>query len=113
MSLWVWIAVAAGVALAVWLLVAVIGTPARRRARQREQAEKLRQEAEEKLASAARREVAAEQEAETARRERGAAERAMQQADAVDPDLPDVPSETARTQSREASRQEGSVALED
>jgi uncharacterized protein HemX len=91
MAFWVWIVVAAGVALAIWVLVRVIGTPARRRAAQRENAERLRQEAEEKLASAARREVTARHETELARREREAAERTIQHADAVDPDLPDTP----------------------
>ena len=51
----------------------------------------LRREAEEKLASAARREVAASEEEAAARREREAAEHAMRQAEAVDPDLPSSP----------------------
>jgi uncharacterized protein HemX len=90
-ALWVWIVVAAGVGLVIWLLFVVVGTPARRRAAQREKAERLRQEAEEKLASAARREVTATQETKAARREREVAERAIQRADAVDPDLPEAP----------------------
>jgi flagellar biosynthesis/type III secretory pathway M-ring protein FliF/YscJ len=94
MTWWVWIVVVAGVLLAIWLLFVVIGTPARRRAAQREEATELRREATEKLASAAQREAAAAQEAATAERERGAAERAMEQADAVDPDLPDAPPRT-------------------
>ena len=71
----------------------VIGTPARRRKAKREQAERLRREAEEKLASSARREVAAKQEAAAAERERETAEQAIAQADALDPDVPDSRSE--------------------
>jgi flagellar biosynthesis/type III secretory pathway M-ring protein FliF/YscJ len=89
---WVWVAVVAGVLLAVALLVFMIGTPARRRAAKRDEAAELRDEAGEKLASAARREAAASQEEAAARRDRLAAEHAMSQADAVDPDLPDAPS---------------------
>jgi flagellar biosynthesis/type III secretory pathway M-ring protein FliF/YscJ len=100
MTWWVWIIVAAGVLLAIWLLFVVVGTPARRRARQREQAAELRQEANEKLASAAQREAAAAQEATAAERERGAAERAMEQADVVDPDLPDAPPSSTTPQDR-------------
>ena len=88
-AVWVWIIIAAGIVLAIWLLVALIGTPARRRKAQREEAERLRHEAEEKLASAARREVAAKQQATAAEREREAAEQAIAHADALDPDLPD------------------------
>jgi hypothetical protein len=89
---WVWIAVVAGVLLAGWLLVVLVGTPARRRAAKREQAAELRGEAEQKLASAARREAAVRQEQAAAERDRIAAEHAMEQADAVDPDLPETPS---------------------
>jgi len=102
MSLWVWIAVVAGIALCIWLVAALVGTPKRRRAAQRENAG-LRREAEEQLASAARREVAASQEEATARREREAAEQAMRHAEAVDPDLPESPSaaETADAHDKE------------
>jgi flagellar biosynthesis/type III secretory pathway M-ring protein FliF/YscJ len=86
---WVWIVIVAGVVLAIWLFVVVTGTPARRRKAKREQAERLRREAEEKLASSARRQVAAKQEAAAAEREREAAEQAIAHADALDPDLPD------------------------
>jgi hypothetical protein len=85
-ALWVWIVVVAGVALLIWLLFALVGTPGRRRAARREKAAELRREAEEKLASAARREVTVRQESAAADRERQAAERAMEEADAVDPD---------------------------
>jgi flagellar biosynthesis/type III secretory pathway M-ring protein FliF/YscJ len=87
---WVWIVIVAGVVLAIWLFVVVIGTPARRRKAKREQAERL---SEEKLASSARREVAAKQEAAAAERERETAEQAIAQADALDPDVPDSRSE--------------------
>jgi flagellar biosynthesis/type III secretory pathway M-ring protein FliF/YscJ len=90
MPWWVWIVVVSGVLLAIWLFVVLIGTPARRRAAKREKAAELRQQAEEKLASAARREVAAEQETTAASRDRLAAEHAMDQADVIDPDLPDT-----------------------
>jgi flagellar biosynthesis/type III secretory pathway M-ring protein FliF/YscJ len=93
MAWWVWIVVAAGVLLAVWLLIVAIGTPGRRRAAQREKAAELRQEADEKLSSAAQREAAAAQHAAAAERDRLAAEHARDQADAVDPDLPDGPTE--------------------
>jgi peptidoglycan/LPS O-acetylase OafA/YrhL len=85
-ALWVWIVVVAGLALLVWLLFALVGTPGRRRAARREKAGELRRAAEEKLVSAARREVTARQESAAADRERQAAERAMEEADAVDPD---------------------------
>jgi len=94
-ALWVWIVVVAGVALLVWLLTAVIGTPARRRAAQREKAEELRRAAEEKLASAARREVNARQESAAAESERQAAERALREADAVDPDAAEAATTSA------------------
>jgi hypothetical protein len=97
--LWVWIVIVAGVALFIWLLFALIGTPSRRRAAQREKAEELRREAEEKLASAARREVAARQETAAADRERQAAERAMEEADAVDPDAAITPTTARREDS--------------
>jgi hypothetical protein len=92
MSLWVWIAVVAGIVLSIWLVVALVGTPKRRRAAQREKAAQLRREAEEKLALAARREVVASQEEAGARREREAAEQALRHAERVDPDLPESPS---------------------
>jgi hypothetical protein len=76
----------AGVLLLIGLLI-VIGAPAGRRALQREKADQLREEAEEKLIAAARREAAARTEEATAHRERLAAEQAMKQADAIDPDL--------------------------
>jgi flagellar biosynthesis/type III secretory pathway M-ring protein FliF/YscJ len=91
MALWVWIVVVAGVALLVWLLFALIGTPERRRAARREKAAELRREAEEKLASAARREVTARQESTAADRERQSAERALEEANAVDPDAAETP----------------------
>jgi hypothetical protein len=91
-AFWVWILIAAGVALIIWLLFVLIGTPARRRAAQREKAAQLRGEAEEKLASAARREATAKQEAAVARLERQDAERAIQESVAVDPDAPDLAS---------------------
>ena len=93
MAFWVWIVIVAGVALLIWLLFVLIGTPGRRRAAQREKAAELRREAEEKLASAARREVVARQESDAAQRERTAAETALEQADVVDPDAP--PTSTA------------------
>ena len=86
MALWVWIVVVAGVALLIWLLFALVGTPGRRRAARREKAAELRRQAEEKLASAARREVTVRQESAAANRERQAADRAMEEAEAVDPD---------------------------
>lgn len=98
MTWWVWIIVAAGALLAIWLLFVAIGTPARRRAAQSEKAAELRQEAEEKLASAAQREAAASRETAAAQRERTAAEHAMEQADAVDPDLPDAPPSSTTVQ---------------
>jgi hypothetical protein len=70
------------------LLFLVVGTPSRRRAAKREEAERLRQEAEEKLRSAAGREAAASQERAAAERERLAAEEKLNEADAVDPDVP-------------------------
>lgn len=91
MALWVWIVIAAGVALLIWLLFALIGTPGRRRAAQREKAAELRREAEEKLASAARREVSARQQSAAANRERQAAERALEEAHAVEPDAAETP----------------------
>jgi type II secretory pathway component PulM len=91
-AFWVWIVIAMGVALIIWLLFVVVGTPARRRAAQREKAAELRSEAEAKLASAARREATAKQEAAVARLERQDAERAIQESVAVDPDAPDVAS---------------------
>jgi predicted helicase len=62
--------------------------PGRRRAAKREQAGHLRREAEEKLRSAAGREAAARQEQAAAERERLAAQNQLEQADAVDPELP-------------------------
>jgi flagellar biosynthesis/type III secretory pathway M-ring protein FliF/YscJ len=103
-GLWVWILVVAGVALFIWLLVVLIGAPARRRAAQRDKAEKLRREAEEKLASAARREVAAKREAALAEREREAAEQAMERADVFDPDLPEAPSDGAEPDELDQTR---------
>jgi flagellar biosynthesis/type III secretory pathway M-ring protein FliF/YscJ len=87
MDLWVWVAVIAGAVVALLLLFSVVGTPGRRRAAKREQAERLRQEAEEKLRSAAGREAAARHEQAAAERERLAAQNQLEQADAVDPDL--------------------------
>jgi flagellar biosynthesis/type III secretory pathway M-ring protein FliF/YscJ len=78
----------AGAVVALLLLFFVVGTPGRRRAAKREQAERLRQEAEEKLRSAAGRDAAARQEEVAAERERLAAQEQLQEADAVDPDLP-------------------------
>jgi type II secretory pathway pseudopilin PulG len=89
MSLWVWVAVIAGVLTALLLLFLVVGTPSRRRAAKREEAGRLRQEAEEGLRSAAGREATAAQEQAAAERERVAAEEKLKEADAVDPDLPD------------------------
>ena len=88
MDLWVWVAVIAGVVVALFLLFLTVGTPARRRAAKREEAEQLRREAEEKLRSAAGREAAARVEEATAERERLAAQSKLEEADAVDPDLP-------------------------
>jgi hypothetical protein len=88
MSLWVWVAVIAGVLTALLLLFFVVGTPGRRRAAKRDEAERLRQEAEERLRSAAGREATASQEQAAAERERLAAEEKLREADAVDPDLP-------------------------
>jgi hypothetical protein len=111
-AVWVWIVIAAGIVLAIWLLVALIGTPARRRKAQREQAERLRREAEEKLASAARREVAAKHEATAAERDREAAEQAIAQADALDPDPPKPASENDDLAGWEAHDQEVDNARE-
>jgi flagellar biosynthesis/type III secretory pathway M-ring protein FliF/YscJ len=86
-DLWVWVAVIAGAVVALLLLFFVVGTPSRRRAAKREQAEWLRQQAEEKLRSAAGREATARQEQAAAERERLAAQDHLEQADAVDPDL--------------------------
>jgi hypothetical protein len=88
MDFWVWVAVIAGAVVALVLLFFVVGTPGRRRAAKREQAERLRQEAEEKLRSAAGRDAAARQEEAAAERERLAAQEQLEEADAVDPDLP-------------------------
>jgi flagellar biosynthesis/type III secretory pathway M-ring protein FliF/YscJ len=88
MDFWVWVAVIAGAVVAQLLLFSVVGTPSRRRAAKREQAERLRQEAEEKLRSAAGRDAAARQEEAAAERERLAAQEQLEEADAVDPDLP-------------------------
>jgi hypothetical protein len=87
MEWWVWALIVAGVIVAFALLAAIIGTPARRREAKREEAADLRRDAEEKLATAARREVTARQEAAAAEGERLAAERALEEADAVDPDV--------------------------
>jgi heme exporter protein D len=112
-SFWVWIAVIAGLALFIWLVVALIGTPKRRRAAQREKAAELRREAEEKLASAARREVTAKQETTAARHEREAAEQAMLQAEAIDPELPDSPSSTKGAAADERDREPTSRPAEE
>ena len=87
-SVWVWVAVVAAVLVALLLLLLTVGTPNRRRARKREEAERLRREAEERLRSAAGREATASQEQAAAERERLAAREMLQEADAVDPDLP-------------------------
>ncbi len=92
MDLWVWVAVIAGVVVALLLLFVTVGTPGRRQAAKREQADRLRQQAEEKLRSAAGREAAARQEQAAAERERLAAQNHLEQADAVDPDVPAQPS---------------------
>jgi len=88
MDFWVWVAVIGGTVVALLLLFFVVGTPSRRRAAKREQAERLRQEAEEKLRSAAGRDAAARQEQAAAERERLTAQEQLEEADAVDPDLP-------------------------
>jgi type II secretory pathway pseudopilin PulG len=88
MSLWVWVVVIAGVLTALLLLSLVVGTPSRRRAAKREEAERLRQEAEEKLRSAAGRKATASQEQAAAERELLTAKEKLQEADAVDPDVP-------------------------
>jgi hypothetical protein len=93
MSFWVWVVIAVGVGLALLLTRIVIGTPSRRLKARRERAAELRQEAEERLASAGRREAVARQEEARSRSERLAGEQAIQQADAIDPDLPDTSSE--------------------
>ena len=87
MDLWVWVAVIGGAVVALSLLFFVVGTPARRQAAKREQAEQLRREAEEKLRSAGSREAVARQEQATAERERLAAQDQLAEADAVDPDV--------------------------
>ena len=74
--------------MALLLLFLLVGTPSRRRAAKRGEAERLRQEAEEGLRSAAGREATASQEQAAAERERLAAEEKLKEADAVDPDLP-------------------------
>jgi flagellar biosynthesis/type III secretory pathway M-ring protein FliF/YscJ len=88
MSPWVWVIAIAGALLALILLFVVIGSPARRRAAKREKAEALRREAEERLKTAAGREATARQEQAAAERERLSAEAKLEEADAVDPDLP-------------------------
>jgi hypothetical protein len=89
MDLWVWVAVIAGAITALLLLFLLVGTPGRRQAAKRAQAKRLREEAEEKLRSAAGRDAAARQEEAAAERERLAAKQQLEEADAVDPDLPD------------------------
>jgi flagellar biosynthesis/type III secretory pathway M-ring protein FliF/YscJ len=105
MDFWVWVAVIAGVVVALLLLFFVVGTPGRRRAAKHEQAEYLRQEAEEKLRSAAGRDAAARQEKAAAERERLTAQKQLAEADAVDPDLPvqtSTPDATLRRQPKPA-----------
>ena len=104
MGLWVWVAVIAGVVVALFLLFLTVGTPARRRAAKREEADRLRREAEEKLRSAAGSEAAAREEQAAAERERLAAQAQLEEADAVDPDLPDDAS-TAGTSVRRREAQ--------
>jgi flagellar biosynthesis/type III secretory pathway M-ring protein FliF/YscJ len=89
MSFWVWVVLVVGVVLAFALSLVVVGTPTRRLEARREKAAELRREAEERLASAGRREAIARQEEAKSRSERLAGEQAIQQADAIDPDLPD------------------------
>lgn len=100
MSSWGWLAVIAGVGIAVLLLFFLIATPGRRRAVQRDQANQLRQEAEEQLKAAAVREAAARQEQAAAERERLAAEQKLNDADAVDPDLTEITNPDPGTQSQ-------------
>ena len=88
MDLWVWVAVIAGVVFALLLLFLTVGSPGRRRAAQREEAQRLRQAAEEKLRAAASRDAAARQEQAAAERERIAAQEQLNRADTLDPDLP-------------------------
>jgi type II secretory pathway pseudopilin PulG len=89
MSFSVLVVIVVGVALALLLARLVIRTPTRRLDARREKAAELRREAEERLASAGRREALARHEAARSRSERVAGEQAIQQADAIDPDLPD------------------------
>jgi type II secretory pathway pseudopilin PulG len=88
MDFWVWVVIIAGVLVALALLFLLVGTPARRRAAKRDHAQQLRNEAEEKLRSAAGREAAAKQEQAVAERERTAGERKLEEADVIDPDIP-------------------------
>jgi hypothetical protein len=98
MSLWVWVVIVVGVALALLLALVLIGTPTRRLEARREKAAELRRKAEDRLASAARREALAHQQEARSRSDRLAGEEAMQEADAIDPDLPDTaPEERRRT----------------
>ena len=85
--LWVVLAIAAIVVVAVVLLGATKGRQ-RRVEKKREEAAELRQEAQERVSGAGRREAVAQQEAERARREREAAEEAARRADEIDPDVP-------------------------
>jgi hypothetical protein len=88
MAPWAWIVIAAGVVLAIWLLVVVIGTPARRRKAKRKQAERLRREAEE--TSHRPRAVRSRHSRRQLQRNVNARpQQAIAQADALDPDLPD------------------------
>ena len=91
MDTWVWIVIAGvavlGIALAAFVVRQNTGT--RRLDKQRAEAGKLRQEAQQRMGTAGRREAAAKQEVEGARRERQAADDALRRADDVDPDVPE------------------------
>ena len=110
---WVWILIA----VAVLVLLAVLFFAARRarerrmetqraeeqaraerqRAEERERAEQLRGEAQQRLSDAGQQEAVAQQAAERARRERAAAEEAIRRAEDVDPDVPNIEGTRAET----------------
>jgi len=102
MDFWLWVVIIAGVLVALALLLVLVGTPARRRAAKRDAAQQLRNEAEEKLRSAAGREAAAKQEQAVAERERIAGERQLEEADVIDPDIPTEAGTRGRVRPRSA-----------
>jgi Sec-independent protein translocase protein TatA len=93
MPTWIWIliAVAAVVILALLILPALRKSRERRLEKKRGEARELRQEAEQRLSRAGEQEALGQQQIERARRERSAAENAVVHAEDVDPDAPDDP----------------------